>query len=66
MEIKLNSALFLLFNLYCLFIAHRLSTIQNSNKIAVIQDGVNIEEGDHNELMEKKEFYFNLQTKNHS
>ena len=47
-------------------IAHRLSTIQNSNKIAVIQDGVNIEEGDHNELMEKKEFYFNLQTKNHS
>nr|QNH67869.1 ATP-binding cassette transporter subfamily B member 1-like protein X2 [Brachionus rotundiformis] len=45
----------------CIVIAHRLSTIQNSNKISVVKDGVILEEGTHLQLMQNKEFYFNLQ-----
>ena len=48
----------------CLVIAHRLSTIQNSDKITVIKNGVMVEEGNHNNLMNKKEFYYKLQTQN--
>nr|APD26504.1 ATP-binding cassette transporter subfamily B member 1-like X2 protein [Brachionus koreanus] len=45
----------------CIVIAHRLSTIQNSNKISVVKDGIVLEEGTHSELMQNKQFYFNLQ-----
>nr|QNH67930.1 ATP-binding cassette transporter subfamily B member 1-like protein X2 [Brachionus plicatilis] len=45
----------------CIVIAHRLSTIQNSNKISVVKDGIVLEEGTHSDLMQKKQFYFNLQ-----
>lgn len=41
-------------------IAHRLSTIRNADKIVVINDGMIIEQGTHNELMEKKGAYFAL------
>jgi subfamily B ATP-binding cassette protein MsbA len=41
-------------------IAHRLSTIRNADCIVVIQDGRIIEQGTHEELMEKKAAYFNL------
>lgn len=34
-------------------VAHRLSTIRNADSIAVIQDGTIIEEGSHNELVER-------------
>ena len=41
-------------------IAHRLSTIRSADKIIVIKDGVVIEEGSHDELIEKKQFYAEL------
>ena len=43
-----------------IIIAHRLSTVQNSDLICVIQDGVIIESGTHQELIAKKGAYFNL------
>lgn len=41
-------------------IAHRLSTIVNADKILVVNDGNIIEQGNHNELMKQKGFYYNL------
>lgn len=41
-------------------IAHRLSTIQNADKIYVIQDGMIIEEGRHEQLIEKNGKYASL------
>lgn len=39
-------------------VAHRLSTVKNADKIAVIKDGICVEFGTYNELLEKKgEFY---------
>ena len=41
-------------------IAHRLSTIQKADRILVIQDGQIVEEGRHNELLNKKGLYSTL------
>lgn len=41
-------------------IAHRLSTIKNADIILVMKDGDIIEQGSHNELLEKKGFYADL------
>jgi ATP-binding cassette subfamily B multidrug efflux pump len=41
-------------------IAHRLSTIRNADTVLVINHGEIIERGTHEELMEKKGFYYNL------
>ena len=41
-------------------IAHRLSTIKNADKIVAVKDGEIIEEGNHNELIEKNGFYAGL------
>ncbi len=41
-------------------IAHRLSTIRNADLIAVINHGEIIERGNHEELMQKKGFYYSL------
>ncbi|XP_075036809.1 bile salt export pump-like [Mixophyes fleayi] len=46
----------------CIVIAHRLSTIQNSDIIAVMSQGIIIEKGNHNELMEKNGAYYKLVT----
>ncbi len=41
-------------------VAHRLSTIKESDIILVMKDGQIIEQGNHEELLEKKGFYYNL------
>ena len=43
-------------------IAHRLSTVQNSDVIMVLDHGVIIERGSHEELIEKKGQYYRLYT----
>jgi ATP-binding cassette subfamily B multidrug efflux pump len=44
----------------CFVIAHRLSTIQNANNILVVRDGDIVEQGTHQQLMEKAGFYASL------
>ncbi len=41
-------------------IAHRLSTIVNADRILVINKGQIVEEGNHNQLIKKKGYYYNL------
>lgn len=50
-----------------LIIAHRLSTIQRADKIVVLHEGKIVEQGNHEELLEKNGFYrhlWNLQINN--
>ena len=44
----------------CFVNAHRLSTIQNADCILVVRDGNVVEQGNHQELMEQKGFYYQL------
>lgn len=44
----------------CFLIAHRLSSIQSCDKIILLEDGKIVEEGSHNELIEKQGKYYNL------
>ena len=41
-------------------IAHRLSTIRNADTILVVNNGDVIEQGNHDELMSQRGFYYNL------
>ena len=43
-----------------LIVAHRLSTIQHADKIIVLQKGVIIESGNHQELLKQKGHYYKL------
>jgi ATP-binding cassette, subfamily B, bacterial len=45
-------------------IAHRLSTVRKADLLYVINKGKIVEQGTHDELMAKKEYYHNLYTKN--
>lgn len=60
-EIKIQNAFGKLMEGRTSFIvAHRLSTIQNADIILVMKDGNIIEQGNHDELLKKKGFYYNL------
>ncbi len=41
-------------------IAHRLSTIRNADMVLVMDQGEIIERGRHQDLLERKGFYYNL------
>ena len=43
-----------------LVVAHRLSTIKNADEIAVVSDGKIVEQGSHEQLMEKHGIYYDL------
>ena len=60
-EIKIQEAFNILMKGRTSFIvAHRLSTIREADVILVMKDGNIIEQGNHDELMEKGGFYANL------
>ena len=60
-EIKIQDAFAKLMKGRTSFIvAHRLSTIQNADRILVMKGGTIIEQGNHEELLAQKGFYYNL------
>ena len=60
-EIQIQHALTeLMKNKTCFIIAHRLSTIQNADVILVVKDGSIIEQGNHEQLIKEKGFYYSL------
>lgn len=60
-EVKIQKAMVkLMENKTCFVIAHRLSTIQGADTILVVNEGKVVEQGKHNELIEKKGFYYKL------
>lgn len=66
-ELKIGKALDeLMKNKTSIVIAHRLSTIKTSDLILVINDGIIIEQGTHEELLAKGGFYFKLFTSQYS
>ena len=46
-----------------IIIAHRLSTIKNCDKIILMKNGKQIEEGNHKELIDRKKEYYELYRK---
>lgn len=46
----------------CFVIAHRLSTIQHADTILVVDNGQIVEQGNHENLIKKKGFYYTLYT----
>lgn len=60
-ELKISKAFDLLMKGKTSFVvAHRLSTIKDADRILVMKDGNVIEIGNHNDLISKKGFYYNL------
>ena len=60
-EQKIQEALFnLMKNRTAIIVAHRLTTARKANRIVVLNRGRIIETGGHQELMEKRGFYFRL------
>lgn len=50
----------LLKNRTAIVVAHRLSTIERANNIVVLKDGKIVEKGTHKELLNNKNYYYNL------
>lgn len=62
-EQVVQNAMYVLMQGRCVFIiAHRLSTISNSDKIIVLDSGKILEQGTHDELIEKQGRYYELYT----
>lgn len=60
-EIQIQEAMLkLMKDKTCFIIAHRLSTIQNADIILVLKDGQIVEQGNHQTLLEQKNYYYNL------
>jgi len=60
-EIRIQEALLRLMKGRTSFvIAHRLSTIRDADKVIVINDGEIVEQGNHQQLLDAKGFYYNL------
>ena len=60
-EVRIQNALLRLMEGRTSFvIAHRLSTIRDADKVVVINDGEIVEQGDHQQLLDAKGFYYNL------
>ena len=60
-EVRIQQALLRLMEGRTSFvIAHRLSTIRDADKVIVINDGEVVEQGNHDQLLKKKGFYYNL------
>lgn len=60
-ESRIQKALFnLVKNRTSIIVAHRLSTVRHADRIIVLHKGKIIETGSHDELMQKKGFYFRL------
>lgn len=60
-EIQIQNAMTALMeNKTCFIIAHRLSTIQNADTILVVKDGTIIEQGNHEQLIQRGGFYYSL------
>lgn len=43
-----------------IIVSHRLSTVKKADRILYLDKGKIIEEGSHDELMMKKDYYYNL------
>lgn len=62
-EIKIQQAMErLMQGKTCFIIAHRLSTIQHADTILVVNKGQVVEQGNHENLIKKKGFYYQLYT----
>lgn len=59
-ERKLVDNLMKLTDKTIIFIAHRLAIAQRTNDIVVLSDGKIVEHGSHQELMDKKGYYYDL------
>ena len=47
----------------CLMIAHRLSTVRNADMILVVRNGKIVEQGNHERLLSRKGYYYDLYTR---
>ena len=47
----------------CLMIAHRLSTVHNADMILVVRNGRIVEQGNHEELLQRRGYYYELYTR---